>query len=181
MQPSSSSTVNAKECPEESNLLRTIINWNLLFDKSYVLSDTIFELLNFRYDTTHHQQNKTLEILIERDSIPNLKYSTCSKQEIQKWTEFNSINTISHQKLTQIFKDPYIISGGVDNYKRLKELSGKDGIINMSDIYYSPDFEVALIGLEILCGWSCGQNQIRMYKRKENKWILEMNYIISEN
>lgn len=167
----------AVKCPEDSILLKQIFSENLLFDNTYVLIDTIYQLLEFRFDTTHLHQKQTIEKLIRIDSIPNLTYSICEKRKELYWNDYKSTKTISTQTLNKLFKDPYIISGKIDNYKELSQLTGKDGFMYITDFYYTPSFQYVLVAVEFHCGWKCGQAQIRLYIRKKNQWLLEMKYV----
>lgn len=172
---------SANNCLNDSTLLSLISSQDLLFEKGYILSDSIGEFLNVMIDSSNYNQNYILSKLIEADSIPNLAYLNCKNRLTKNWIHYDSLDIIENQSLEEMFKDPYIINGKVDNYKTLKQSTGKDGIIYVSDFYFSPDFNFVLVEVVFHCGWSCGQTQTRLYNKKNSKWELNMKYIRMEN
>ena len=166
---SKTNTLAISSC-QDSTIVNLVTTENQLFYRSYALSDSINEGV----------QISLIEKLISLDSIPDSKYSPCSSESEYKWILRQSHNLVDNDLLNEVFKDSYILGGKKDNYQTLKEVTGKDGIMYLSRIYYSEDMKNAIVSIDSYCGWSCGQSILKYYAFDTKIWNQKMTFILSE-
>lgn len=174
-------SVNFSELSNDDALIiNEIMTNNLLYNMTYTLVDSVSKNLIFSKVQVQEEQKILIDKLIKKDSIPDLKYSVKNHLNMKTLSHgthsITSINTYN-----EIFRDPYFVSGKINNYKVLKEKTGNDGLIFISNLYYSENNTEAIVGVAMHCGWNCGQIQVRYYKKENHQWKMQMNYIISEN
>ena len=146
----------------DKSIIHDVMTKNLLFNKTYTLIDSISTYIGFGVTRTHEEQNSLIERLIYLDSIPSSKYELRNNLSNQIFSN-NNYTVLTNKEVNEIFNESYIVTGKIDNYETLKKKTGTNGIVFVSNIYYSKDDNDALLGVFMQCGWNCGQNQIRHY------------------